>query len=365
MRFDAVIAAAGSSSRAGTDKLGWIIGAETVLERAVAPFMACDKTDRIVIVTPDGRPPEYFAAESPRIVFVCGAPTRSGSVLNGLKACSAEGVLVHDGARPFLSGKLLDSVIASVEQYGSGVPALKLSDSVRMTENGFVSGSFPRENLVSVQTPQGFLLKDLLKAYELGAGKEYTDESELYSGCFTPGAHIVKGDEANIKITNAGDCMAIREKIGIGYDIHRLVPYGKLMLCGIEIASDMGVSAHSDGDAAIHALIDALLSAAGERDIGYHFSDTDPAYDGIDSAVLLYETVSKLRLKNLRPRSARIIIRLERPKLSDYIPVMRLKIASLLGIDLTDVSVAAKSGEGLDSVGKGLAVAAEAAATVI
>lgn len=365
MRFDAVIVAAGASVRAGKDKLAFRIGRETVLERAVRPFIDSDKIDSVVIVTPDGEPPERFCYDCARIKFVCGGDERWKSVLNGLKACSSEGVLIHDGARPFLSEALLNAVAEGVEKHGSAVPALPVSDSVRLTENGKIVAAFPREKLVTVQTPQGFLREELLAAFAATPDRSFTDESERYAVYNACGAHVVAGEESNVKLTTEGDYLALKKRIGIGYDLHRLVPFGKLMLCGIEIASDMGVSAHSDGDAAIHALIDALLSAAGERDIGYHFPDTDPAYDGIDSAILLSETVSILKRKNLSPVSANIIIRLERPKLADYIPVMRLKIASLLGIDASEVSVAAKTGEGLDSVGKGLAVAAEAAATVI
>lgn len=366
MKFDAVIVAAGESSRAGKNKLAFRIGRETVLERAVKPFVASDKIASVTVVTPDGNPPEFFRRQDyARINFVAGGDARWKSVLNGLKRCSSEGVLIHDGARPFLSEALLNAVIEGVEKHGSAVPALPVSDSVRLAEQDRITSAFPREKLVAVQTPQGFLRKELLAAFAATPETEFTDESERYSAYDAQGAHIIAGDERNIKITTEGDYLALNKRIGIGYDLHRMVPFGKLMLCGVEIASDMGVSAHSDGDAAIHALIDALLSAAGERDIGYHFPDTDPAYDGIDSAILLTETVEILKRKNLRPISANIVIRLQRPKLTDYIPVMRLKIASLLGIDAEDVSVAAKTGEGLDSVGKGLAVAAEAAATVI
>lgn len=363
MRFDAVIAAAGSSERAGGNKLEFLLGADTVLERSLSPFLDNDRVENVIVVLPPDR--QTDVPSSPKITTVTGGATRSESVLKGLAAAVSEGVLIHDGARPFPDSELINSVMDSVEKYGSGVPALPLSDSVRHVSNGRITGSAARDALFRVQTPQGFLLKNILSAYALTPGEEFADESERYLRFDPAGARIVPGNERNIKITTPGDYAALGVKLGIGYDIHRLVPFGKLMLAGVEVASDTGVLAHSDGDVAIHALIDALLSAAGESDIGTHFPDNDPRYDGIDSSVMLSETLEILRKKNLRPISARIVIRLQRPKLADHIQVMRLKIATLLGVDIVNVSIAAKTAEGLDSVGQGLAVAAECLTSVI
>ncbi len=368
MKFDVIIAASGVSERAGSDKLKFDLGGTPLLFRTVAAFSAQERIETVILCVRSGE--EEFAhsalqaAGGKKHIVVVGGATRSETVANGLKAAVSEGVLVHDGARPYPTASLIESVMDAVESYRSGVPVLKLNDSVRILSSGKLTGEFPRENLVAVQTPQGYLRKELLEAYSATEGREFTDESARYAAVFPEGAHAVPGEERNAKITSYGDFAALNSRIGVGYDIHRLMPFGKLMLCGIEIAADVGVLAHSDGDAAIHALIDALLSAAGESDIGTLFPDNDPRYDGIDSFILLTETMEILRKKNLRPSSVSIIIRLERPKLCDYIPAMKVKLSSVLGIPVENIGISAKTGEGMDSVGKGLAVAAEAAVLI-
>lgn len=368
MKADVIIAASGASVRAGSDKLRFDLGGIPLLARTVSAFSTVPRVENIIVVARADS--EEFVSSLATYAgekgykTVTGAATRSESVLNGLKAASSEAVLVHDGARPYPTAALINTVIDSVERYSSGVPALPLNDSVRIAHRGALTGEFPRDSLLSVQTPQGYLREELLKAYAATPGKEFTDESARYAVIHPEGARVVPGEERNIKVTSYGDFAALNAKIGIGYDIHRLVPFGKLMLCGVEIASETGTLAHSDGDAAIHALIDALLSAAGEADIGTWFPDTDPRYDGIDSSILLTKTMAILAAKNLRPVSVSIIIRLERPKLKEYIPVMKVKLSSILGISADNIGVSAKTGEGLDSVGKGLAVAAEAAVLI-
>lgn len=369
MKFDVIIAAAGNSERAGGNKLKFDLGGMPLLHRTVAAFSAVERVDSIILCVKAGE--EDFAAEALRCAgdkksqIVLGGSTRSETVLNGLKAASAAGVLIHDGARPYPDSELINSVMDSVESYRSGVPVLQLSDSVRTISDGRLIGEFPRESLVAVQTPQGYLSEELLSAYAATSGKEFTDESARYAAVFPEGAHAVPGNARNLKITSHGDFASLQSKIGVGYDIHRLMPFGKLMICGIEIAADIGVLAHSDGDVALHALIDALLSAAGESDIGTHFPDNDPRYDGIDSSILLTKTMEILQKKNLRPTSVSIIIRLQSPKIGDYIPVMKVKLSSVLGIPMENIGISAKTGEGMDSVGKGLAIAAEAAVLLV
>lgn len=368
MKFDVIIAASGLSERAGSDKLKFDLGGSPLLFRSVAAFSGSERIENVILCVRRGE--EDFAASALRAAgvkkykIVTGGSTRSETVSIGLKNAVSEGVLIHDGARPYLSDALTNSVMDAVEAHRSGVPVLRLSDSVRTISDGKLTGEFPREKLVAVQTPQGFLRTELLEAFAATEGTEFTDESARYAAVFPCGAHAVPGEERNAKITSFGDFAALNSKIGVGYDIHRMMPYRKLILCGIEIASEVGVLAHSDGDAAIHALIDALFSAAGESDIGTHFPDTDPRYDGIDSAILLTETMEILRKKNLRPSQVSILIRLQRPKLSDYIPIMKIKLSSILGIPVDNIGISAKTGEGMDSVGQGLAVAAEAAVLI-
>lgn len=347
MLFDVVLLAAGESRRMGADKLFLPIGQDIVLSRAVSAFYNHPAVNNIVLVYREDTLDLIFsvirALDKSRFRFVTGGAARTESVEKGLSACKAEGVLIHDAARPFLSRSLIDAVIHSVVKSGTGVPALPLSDSVRTVKNGVIDGALDRSMLYTVQTPQGFLTAKIKKAYALRDGN-YTDDSDLYSQKIGP-VHIVKGDERNIKITTSGTYFGLNSNIGIGYDIHCLVPGRKLILCGIELQSDRGSLAHSDGDAGIHALIDALLSAINERDIGTMFPDTDPRYDGIDSTILLSKVMELYRAYHRGINNVSIILKLDEPKIRDDIPVMKIKLANLLGIDASCISISGKTTE--------------------
>jgi len=363
MLFDAVILAGGSGLRMGQDKLLLSIGEDTVLARAVEPFAARGDIDKIILVL---RPDLFDVGKTVadrfgigRFRFVPGGATRTLSVENGLSAAEAEGVLIHDAARPFVTNELLDRITSSVSVYGSGVPALPLTDSVRRVSDHHITGEVDRAALYTVQTPQGFLTSEIKKAYALRAGREFTDDSALFAEfCTIP--RIVNGDDRNIKLTNLGTYFGLNAKIGCGYDLHRLVPFRKLVLGGIEIPYDKGALAHSDGDAVIHALIDALLMAVGEPDIGTHFPDTDPKYRDIDSTILLSDIAALYRHQNFKISNISITIIADKPKLADYIPLMKLKLGNILHVDPSLIGIGAKTTEGTRTE-----EAAEAYATVI
>lgn len=347
--FDAVIAAAGNSIRMGADKVLLPVGNDSVLLRTVSVFYNHPKINRIVLVIKKNDFDSAFsiikALDTERFRIVEGGDSRAESVEKGLSYCVCEGVLIHDGARPFVSPKLIDSVIESVLRHGSGVPALPLPDSVRKVDNGVITGIEDREKMRIVQTPQGFLLNEIKAAYSLRGKELFTDDSEIYARFIKPPA-VVNGEERNIKITTLGNYFGLNSNIGIGYDIHRLVPFRKLILGGIEIASEKGALAHSDGDAVIHALIDALLSAAGQRDIGCRFPDTDPAYRDIDSTILLSGVMEIYNAKNFKISNVSVTVIIDKPKLADYIPLMALKLSNILGIPKEAVAIAAKTTEG-------------------
>ncbi|MBR2349833.1 MAG: 2-C-methyl-D-erythritol 2,4-cyclodiphosphate synthase [Clostridia bacterium] len=366
MKFDLVIVAGGSSSRAGENKLRFNIGNQSVLERTINAFFAVENIQKIILVVREDD--MDFAKEivdgfyAPhRFEIVLGGETRSKSVYNGLLKATAEGVLIHDGARPYVDCDLIERVMLSVERYGSGIPALPLADSVRVVEDDNIVDEANRDKLYRVQTPQGFKLNELLSCY--ANGKEYTDESLLYSTYVAP-ARIVEGSERNVKLTTAGDLTSLSSRVGIGYDLHKLALFRKLVLGGIEIAYDYGCVAHSDGDVVIHALIDAILSAIGERDIGTLFPDDDPKYLDIDSTLLLTEVMELCTRKNYRIKSASVIIVLQKPRIGDYIPIMRVKLANIMGIKSADVAISAKTNEGVGDIGEGKAVAAYASVQV-
>lgn len=366
MKFDLVIVGAGLGSRAGGDKLKFSIRGDTVLERTVSAFSRIENVEKIILVLKENDLPlgEKIKAKlnENRLILTTGGTTRAQSVRRGLSLCTSKGVLVHDGARPYVDEPLVYRVMESVEKYDSGIPSLPLADSVRQVENGQILGDFDRDKLQIVQTPQGFLLEDLLKSYENGL--EFTDESLLYTSVISP-AHVVEGSERNVKLTTSGDFTSLNARVGIGYDLHKLALFRKFMLGGVEIAYEYGAVAHSDGDVIIHALIDAILGAIGERDIGTLFPDDDPKYLDIDSSIMLSEVMDICKAKNFKVASANVICILEKPKIGEYIPVMRVKLARILGISMENVTISAKTNEGLGQIGAGEAVSAYATVTIV
>lgn len=370
MKFDAIILAGGNSVRAGSEKMAFSFGNQTVLERTASVFCESPYIANVIIVIREDLAP--LATEvasslgSSRFKIVFGGDTRAQSAINGLAVAETEYVLIHDGARPYLTQNLIRTVCEATEIHGSAVPALPLTDSARIVENGVIVEETDRNRIRRVQTPQGYRTKEILDFYKKAVAEGYipTDESVLYAK-YANGAHVVDGEETNSKITSAGDFVTRDAVIGIGTDLHRLVPYRKLMLGGIEVSYELGELAHSDGDVVIHAIIDALLSALGQSDIGCRFPDDDPKYLDIDSTLMLSEVMYDCRKANKKVASCNVIIELERPKLKDYIPVMRVKLANLLETSRLNVSVSAKTNEGLGPVGEGLAVKAYATVVLI
>jgi 2-C-methyl-D-erythritol 4-phosphate cytidylyltransferase/2-C-methyl-D-erythritol 2,4-cyclodiphosphate synthase len=349
MLFDAILLAGGSGLRMGHDKLLLSVGEDTVLARATEPFAARTDIRHIILVLRRdlfdvGKTiAERFGIS--RFRFVQGGSTRTQSVENGLAAADSQGVLIHDAARPFVNNDLIDRVAASVCRYGSGIPVLPLADSVRRVSQDVIVGMTERESLYTVQTPQGFLTEEIKKAYALREGRDYTDDSSVFAA-FCGHPHIVEGDDRNIKLTTLGSYFGLNAKIGTGYDLHRLIPFRKLILGGIEVPYDKGPLAHSDGDAVIHALIDAMLSAIGEADIGTRYPNTDPRYRDIDSTVLLSDVAALYRQKNFKVSNISITIVADKPKLMDYIPLMKIKISNILDIHPSLIGIGAKTTEG-------------------
>lgn len=359
--FDVIIAANGNSVRMGFDKLAAKIGENTVLARTVNAFRDIDGIERIIIVSDD-------APDIGGVLTVKGGKTRELSVMEGLKATEAEYVLIHDGARPFVSKELIERVMQCTREYGSAVPCLKITDSLRGISDGYVS-SFPdRNSYVTVQTPQGFRTEKLKRAFACaekeGLLERFTDESEIYSRYVSP-CKLVDGEQSNRKLTTQADFFGLNARIGTGFDIHRYVEGKPLKLCGIEIDHPYGLLAHSDGDAPLHAVTDALLTAAGERDIGVFFPDDDPRYENADSRIFLKKAAEILKEKNLSVNFLNVTIIAQSPKLSPYIEKMRQNIAALLNISPEKVTLSATTTEKLGLIGENKALAALAAAALV
>lgn len=354
MRFDAIILAAGKSLRmAGHDKLLLPFGGEFLISRTVRAFFNLEKIEKIIVVT-DSEAVKAALSCFQSLIFVGGGETRTDSVKNGLAASTAEGVLIHDGARPFVSRELIMRVIEGVEKNGSAVPSLPMKNSVRRVENGKITEYINRENLEIVQTPQGFIRENLLLAYKKAGSSAYTDDSEVYGLCYP--VFTVLGTQSNRKITVPEDALSENGRAYIGFDKHRLEEGRKLILGGVHIPFEKGCVAHSDGDALVHSIIDALLSVVDGRDIGQHFPDSDPRYKDISSLVLLRRVKALLDERAMQINSVSSVILLEKPKLASFIPEMYENLSLCLNIPSEKIHISAKTGEGSGEVGESRAV---------
>ena len=292
---------------------------------------------------------------------VLGGETRTLSVYNALKATSAELVLIHDGARPFITREAIENCLQSVNAFGSGICAIPCSDTVAITENGYVQSVPNRATLSQIQTPQGFFRENILYAYEraIESGETFTDDSSVFARyCGKP--RLCAGARGNIKLTYAEDFRPTA-RCGFGIDTHA---FGKaqdyIVLAGVKIPSDSGLIAHSDGDVLIHALMDALLSAAGLKDIGHYFPDTDEKWKGASSMGMLSRVMEIIGEQGYLVQNVSIAIQAEKPRLAKHIDQMKNALASALKIDPTAVGISAGTNEGLGYIGEGKGITVNA-----
>jgi 2-C-methyl-D-erythritol 4-phosphate cytidylyltransferase/2-C-methyl-D-erythritol 2,4-cyclodiphosphate synthase len=285
---------------------------------------------------------------------------------------SAEIVLIHDAARPFVSAEVIERTIDAAAAHGAAIAALEARDTVKRVERhhygALIVETIPRDTVFLAQTPQGFRREVLADAVALGrSGVEATDEAALAEQAGHP-VHVVAGEPGNVKITTEEDLLAARRRVessarvGTGYDLHRLEEGRALSIGGVAIESARGAVAHSDGDVACHAAIDAMFGAAGLGDIGRHFPDTDPRWQGTSGVDLLKRAGELVAGHRFEVANLDVTIVLESPKLSPRIDDMRTAMAGALGIDRARVSLKAKTNEGVDAVGRGEAIAAHAVA---
>ncbi len=354
----AVICAAGQGSRAGFEKNKLLVpylGA-TALEKTLAAF-DFPLIDEIIVTASETDFAEIsaLAKKFPRAQVVVGGETRFHSVRAALQAVKSELVLIHDGARPFVTRAVIEGCIESVKTVGSGICAVPASDTVARVEAGKLTDVPDRERMMLVQTPQGFFTENIRSAYKqaIAAGDtRFTDDSSVFRAfCGSP--HTCPGDRANRKLTFEEDFRAVA-RVGFGVDTHA---FGKaqahIVLAGVKIPSASGLIAHSDGDVLVHALMDAMLSAAGLKDIGHYFPDTDEKWRGASSMDMLERVHGMLLTQDLRVKNASIAIQAERPRLAKYIDEMKNALARVLELDPTHIGISAGTNEGLGYVGEG------------
>lgn len=379
-RVGAILVAAGASTRmgGGMPKQFQMLGIEPVFVHALRGLVPC--VDEVVVVAPADAVETArgllldsgVCADRP-VRVVAGGARRQDSVAAGLAALSevVDVVLVHDAARPFASEDLARRVLAAVGECGAVIPVVPVPDTVKRVQDDSVVATLDRSVLGLVQTPQGFSRSVLADALAALGGIEVTDDAqavELAGGRVA----VVEGEPGNVKLTTAADVAVARARVGagvgldtgvrvgIGYDLHRLVPGRKLVLCGVEIPFEKGLDGHSDADVATHAVCDALLGTVAAGDIGQHFPPGDPAYRGISSLVLLERVVEIVRSHGFEVRFVDVVIVAEKPRLAPFVATMRASLAGVLGVPVDAVSVKATTTEGIGPEGEGQAMSARA-----
>lgn len=376
MYVTAIIVAGGRGVRVGggVPKQLLAIGGASILRHSV---LACDghpAVNELVVVLPADLIPtgEVLVGETQRPCrIVSGGVRRQDSVRAGFAAVSptADVVLVHDAARPFVTADVIDRVIAAAVETGAAIPAVAVADTVKRAAvdraRRSVVETVPREELWLAQTPQGFRRDVLARAVVAGeSAVDATDEArlvELAGGAVA----IVDGDRRNVKITTADDVAEARARmgtgrVGTGYDLHQLVGGRPLTLAGVTVPSPTGPLGHSDGDVVCHALTDAVLGAAGAGDIGQMFPNTDPQWKDAAGLDLLSRALVEVRARGWRVVNADVTVILERPKLAPHLAAIRQQLAACLGVAVDAVSVKGKTNEGVDAVGRGEAIASHA-----
>lgn len=360
----AIVCAAGSGSRAGFPKNKLLVpfGGETTLFRTLSAFDFPAISEILVPASEtDFDEISSLCRRFPRTRAVKGGETRAQSVYNALKQTESAIVLVHDGARPFVSRAVVEGCVESVLRGGSGICAVPATDTVALSGgDGKISSVPPRSSAFCLQTPQGFYTKDLLRAYERAFSaaepKSYTDDSSVYAD-YISAPLLCAGSRDNIKLTYAEDFASAYARTGFGVDTHAFgKPQNHVVLAGVKIPSDSGFIAHSDGDVAVHAVMDAMLSAAGLKDIGFYFPDSDDEWLGADSMLLLERVRRLVEERGFAVKNLSVAIQAEKPRLKNYIDEMRRSLASALGLDANAVGITAGTNEKLGYVGEGKGV---------
>jgi 2-C-methyl-D-erythritol 4-phosphate cytidylyltransferase/2-C-methyl-D-erythritol 2,4-cyclodiphosphate synthase len=367
MAYRVVIVAAGSGERAGPGgpKQWRLVGGKPVARWSLETFLIHGAEQVVVVVPPgdEGRAEQAFAGLT-GWSLVHGGATRTQSVRAGLAALGArpnDAILIHDAARPFVTGGQIDALLGALTDADGALPALPVPDTLKRRGDGSDGVSTtPRENLWRAQTPQAFRAGAVIAAYDACPDDAApTDDAavvERHGGkvVLTEDFAMAEAMIATTRIT----------RIGQGFDVHRFGPGDAVWLCGVRIAHGQGLVGHSDADVGLHALTDALLGAVGEGDIGDHFPPSDPKWKGADSSVFLRHAASLIADRGGDIVNVDLTLICEAPKIKPHREAMRARIAELLGLDIGRVSVKATTTEQLGFTGRGEGMAAQAVAAV-
>lgn len=394
MTTSAIVLAGGSGNRAkrsekdaakqfvqlgGKPLLSWSL--ETLSSHAAIKTL-------VLVLPPEGVQADWHShiSAGTHLIVAQGGQTRRDSTLHGLEALAAQdpdaikgAILVHDGARPFVTHQLVDRLLAALDDAIGAIPALQMTDTLKImdAQHGLTAGP-DRTALATVQTPQAFRGAHLLAAHRSAQSQQldqpFTDDASIVEWAGHT-CRAVEGDANNLKVTAPEDWAraeailamtnTLEPRTGIGYDVHRLVPGDGVWLCGHFIAHTRKLDGHSDADVGLHALTDALLGAIGAGDIGTHFPPSDPQWKGAESHIFLAHAAKLIRDSGGKITNVDVAIVAENPKVGPHREAMTARMADILGIAPSRVSVKATTNERMGFAGREEGIGALATASVM
>lgn len=376
----ALIMAAGRGHRVGAPlpKQYMSIKGRSILNQTISAFLNHPDVDavRVVIGVKDE---EIYTQTTSSLKShkllppVIGGDERSVSVRLGLESLediSPQYVLIHDGARPFVSQGLIARVVQALKHHKGVIPGIAVTDTLKRASQKTIDTTIDRRNIYQAQTPQGFDYSTILTAHQkLQHVSNVTDDASLLEHLTIP-VQIVEGEIKNRKITTLtdieGEAMSIPDiRVGHGVDVHAIGPGEGVVILGIFIPVNFSLIGHSDADVGLHSLTDALLGAIGDGDIGQHFSPKDDRWKGADSSLFLQEAARRVQETGGKISHVDVTILGERPKIFPHRNQMIMKVAEILGIEASRVSVKATTTEKLGFIGREEGLAAFATATVV
>jgi 2-C-methyl-D-erythritol 4-phosphate cytidylyltransferase/2-C-methyl-D-erythritol 2,4-cyclodiphosphate synthase len=375
----ALVVAAGRGTRLGgaLPKQYLDLGGKKLLRHALDSLTRHDGISSVRVVFDPSDAAHYELATQGLDLLppVAGGSKRQDSVRLGLESLASLNparVLVHDGARPFLDAGLISRVLDALDQAPAAIPALPVLDTVKRGAGGVIAETVSRANLWRAQTPQGFRYKEILAAHRAVIGEDLPDDAAVAERAGLP-VRLIEGSEDNIKVTTAEDLMRASRilagrlgevRTGQGFDVHAFGPGDHVWLCGVKVPHDRALIGHSDADAGLHALTDAILGALGAGDIGVHFPPSDAQWRGAPSHKFLRHAADLVKQAGGAISHVDVTLICERPKIGPHRAAMVKRVAEILELDEKRVSVKATTTEQLGFTGRGEGIAAQAVATL-
>ena len=378
MSFCLIILAGGNSHRFRS-KIGkpyQKIAGKSLIEISIIKALKFKQIKKIIVVYNRKESKQIKSLKLNNIIMIAGGNNRQQSTYKALKYLKKQNsiskVLIHDAARPNFSSKLLGSIIKNMKNARAVVPKIKIQDAIKQiidsSKDEYILGK-KRDNLFLTQTPQAFKLNEIFKLHKSNYSKYKDDDISLYMDLNK--VKFIEGEKNNFKITDQSDLENLKSiykskrNVGIGFDVHRLIPKRKLYLGGLKIKSNLGTLGHSDGDPVLHSITDAILGTTKMGDIGQMFSDKSKRFKNIRSTILLKRVVEQMKIKGYFINNIDINIITQTPKIKNYKRKMIENIAKLCEISKSQINIKGKTTEKLGVIGKEKAIACETITSVI